>query len=506
MVPDTIIAGKYRLVRHLGDGAMGSVWEAVNQLTQRPFAIKLIQKTTAGAADLRERMLREASAAGRLRHRNVIEVYDVGDTDEGDPFLVMELLHGETLDALMERRKRLSVAVTAAIGSEVAHALRAAHDAGIIHRDLKPANVFLHELEERGVVVKVLDFGVSKLVSDQNASATVTGTAIGSPAYMSPEQAVGSKGLDHRTDIWSLGVLLYEMASGRPAFDGETVFAIVADILHGDVPRLIDAVPTADPRLSSIIARCMERDVERRYRSARDVAADLETLLPRSSASVLADMDEDPTLSEQASEQVRARISALDARASVDAPPVSDAVQTQRRPEVMAPPGSGIDVPVAVVPAASYAPRVGAVTAQELGMAAAELPIAAPTAKRSVLPLALLAGLTVTAAIVLLIVVVSSLGSRQTGSSAASAAPAVPLPATVEATPAPIPADPDLEPLPSASATAVAPLPAPSASAVPVAPPKPRPYRPPVVRPPVHKPCPPHKIIFLPNGKKGCAE
>lgn len=265
MGPDTVIAGKYRLVRHLGDGAMGSVWEAKNELTQRSFAIKLIQVTGGEAEELRQRMLREASAAGRLHHRNVIEVYDVGETESGDPFLVMELLRGETLEALMDRRGRLSTAAVAAIGAEVAKALDAAHEASIVHRDLKPANVFLHQDPDRGIVVKVLDFGVSKVISEESASSTVTGTAVGSPAYMSPEQAMGSR-VDHRTDVWSLGVLLYEMASGKGAFDGDTPYAVVAGILQGPSPPC--STPRPEPirglTASSAAAWCATRTVASR--------------------------------------------------------------------------------------------------------------------------------------------------------------------------------------------------------------------------------------------------
>ena len=299
MKPGTVIAGKYRLVRRLGDGAMGAVWEAINELTQRAFAIKLIHASAVGGDELRTRMMREARAAGRLHHRNVIEVYDVGETDAGDPFLVMELLRGETLDELLQRKQQLPVNLTCAIGIEVARALAAAHDAGIIHRDLKPANIFLHREPDLGVVVKVLDFGVSKVTSDQNASATTTGTAIGSPAYMSPEQAVGAPDIDARSDLWSVGVLLLEAASGTPAFKGDTIYAIVGNILHGEIPRLGARAPNVDSRLSEIVGRCLVRDRSARIPSARELAAQLELLLPSSAEAVLEDLEEEPTLAKE---------------------------------------------------------------------------------------------------------------------------------------------------------------------------------------------------------------
>lgn len=203
LVPGAILAGKYRIGRHLGDGAMGSVWEAINVRTQRRFALKLLRSELA-TGEARERMLREAHAAGRLQHKNVIEVYDVGETSSGDPFLVMELLQGETLEELASRSAPLPMAAAAVVGVQVCRALAAAHDAGIIHRDLKPANVFIHRGDGDAPIVKVLDFGVSKITGDA-ASATTTGAAIGSPAYMSPEQAKGTGGLTVRADLWSLG-------------------------------------------------------------------------------------------------------------------------------------------------------------------------------------------------------------------------------------------------------------------------------------------------------------
>ncbi len=305
MKPGTVIAGKYRLVRRLGDGAMGAVWEAVNELTQRAFAIKLIHASAVGGDELRTRMMREARAAGRLHHRNVIEVYDVGETDDGDPFLVMELLRGETLDELLQRKQQLPVNLTCAVGIEVARALAAAHDAGIIHRDLKPANIFLHREPDLGVVVKVLDFGVSKVTSDQNASATTTGTAIGSPAYMSPEQAVGAPDIDARSDLWSVGVLLLEAASGTPAFKGDTIYAIVGNILHGEIPRLGARAPNVDSRLSEIVSRCLVRDRSARIPSARELAAQLELLLPSSAEAVLEDLEEEPTLARESPAEKR---------------------------------------------------------------------------------------------------------------------------------------------------------------------------------------------------------
>ena len=294
MTPGTVIANKYRVIRALGEGGMGSVWEAVNLLTDRHFALKLMHRE--GGKAMTDRMLREARAAGRLQHPNVIEVYDVGATDEGEPFLVLELLTGQTVESLLQQRIKLDVVRATAVGVEVARALSAAHAAGIVHRDLKPANVFLHE-EARSRRVKVVDFGVSKSLTGTAPPATVAGVPIGTPAYMSPEQAEGSSKLDYRTDLWSLGVLLFEMVTGRLPYQGLTAHAIVGELLRSDRPRVRELVPDIDPRFDQIVARCLERDPTRRIGSARELTAELESLLTKPTDAILRDLDEDATLS-----------------------------------------------------------------------------------------------------------------------------------------------------------------------------------------------------------------
>jgi serine/threonine-protein kinase len=269
MAAGSLIGGKYRLTRKIGEGAMGVVWAAVNELTAREVAIKLISKST---ADLRLRLLREAKACGSLTHRNIIEVLDLGQNDNGDPFLVMPLLQGETLAELLARQYRLDVPVAAQIGRDVARALAVAHAASIIHRDLKPANIFLHqEPGTEGLVVKVLDFGVSKNLSAQESMATIAGGVVGSPAYMSPEQIKVVRDIDHRTDIWSLGVVLFEMFCGRRPFQGESQ-EVIAKVLKGDVPRVSRFARNIDPALDALVMHCLQPDRDRRMRSAADLA------------------------------------------------------------------------------------------------------------------------------------------------------------------------------------------------------------------------------------------
>jgi serine/threonine-protein kinase len=273
VTPGTLIAGKYRLRRLLGEGAMGVVWAAVNERTEREVALKLIN----GENDaLRRRLLREARACGRLTHRNIIEILDVGETDEGEPFLVMQLLTGETLEGRLKRDGLFPPPLAARIGLDIARGLEAAHAAGIVHRDLKPANVFLHREpgNDEDFVVKVLDFGVSKMIEPGGAPAsTMSGSAVGSPLYMSPEQAIGDAGVGPRADLWSLGVLLFEMLTGTFPFYASTAFTVVAKILRGPIPTVIERAPAVDPALGAVVARCLTRRPAERIASAAELCA-----------------------------------------------------------------------------------------------------------------------------------------------------------------------------------------------------------------------------------------
>ena len=269
-----LIAGKYRLRRRIGEGAVGEVWAALNERTEREVALKVI----AGAdRELRERAVREARACGRVSHRNVVEILDAGETEQGDPFLAMQLLHGETLGERM-RRGRLFPSKAAAIALDVARGLTAAHAAGIVHRDLKPSNIFLHREPETGLdLVKVLDFGVSKMLKGDGPPTTRTGDIVGSPAYMSPEQARAEGTLDHRTDLWSLGVVLFEMITGERPFPSHNI-AVISEIVSLPIPSVSSRVPDVDPRLSTAVARCLERDLGLRVQNAQELAALLRPL------------------------------------------------------------------------------------------------------------------------------------------------------------------------------------------------------------------------------------
>ncbi|AKT39031.1 uncharacterized protein CMC5_031770 [Chondromyces crocatus] len=271
-----VIADKYRLLRHLGTGAMGVVWAAINEATGREVALKLI---VAPVDALRRRVEREAHACGALRHPNIVDIYDAVHTAEGDPVLVLQLLQGETLADLLTRRRRLEPELAAHIGREIAAALTAVHALGIVHRDLKPANIFLHREHDGGTpVVKVLDFGVSKPAPGRTPVCTAPGDAVGSLPYMSPEQVRAAVDVDLRADIWSLGVVLFEMLTGERPFQGN-FSEIVLQILQGQVPRVSRYVRHVDPEFVDLVAGCMRRQRELRLGPAEHIVRGLDRLV-----------------------------------------------------------------------------------------------------------------------------------------------------------------------------------------------------------------------------------
>ncbi|MDI3290921.1 serine/threonine-protein kinase [Polyangium sp. 15x6] len=274
-----LLGGKYRLEQEIGKGAMGAVWAAFDHATHRRVALKLIlpQQKEHLTNDLRQRLQREARACGKLRHRNIVQILDVGETPQGEPFLVLELLHGQTLGDLLKEKRRIEPALAARIAGEVASGLAVAHTAQVIHRDLKPANIFLHREEgmpEDTFVAKILDFGVCKNLDSVDSIATQTGTAVGSPAYMSPEQVGMRKDLDHRTDIWSLGIVLYEMLTGGRPFVG-SVQDVIRHILITPVPPPSSKVRDVPPELDEVVARCTAAKRDARFPSTDELAGAL---------------------------------------------------------------------------------------------------------------------------------------------------------------------------------------------------------------------------------------
>ena len=268
----TILAGRYRLLHQLGKGGMGSVWAAEHLSLHSTVAVKLLDPEIAKNPDAVERFQREAQAAATLRSAHVVQVLDYG-LEGTTPYLVMELLSGEDLAARLSRIGRLTPEQLVEIMQQVARAVSRAHDAGIVHRDLKPENIFLvnegdHEL------VKVLDFGIAKVAPGFAPSATRTGVTMGTPYYMSPEQAEGKREVDHRTDLWALGVIASECLTGVRPFDGETFGELLLNICvrPAPVPSSLTTVPR---HFDAWFAKATHRDPGARFQSVHELVATL---------------------------------------------------------------------------------------------------------------------------------------------------------------------------------------------------------------------------------------
>ena len=271
-----VLAQKYELVRLLGQGGMGAVYEARNHLGKR-FAVKLLLKPEfAQDPGLTARFFREAKASAAIESEHIVEVYDTGvDPDTNFPFIIMELLKGEDLEHTIARVGALNTVGASRVIAQAASGLGKAHEAGIVHRDIKPANIFMTTRESGDSVVKILDFGIAKqqmevLSSNEGAGLTKTGSMLGTPLYMSPEQAQGLKSIDARTDIWSLGMCLYEALSGRtPWGDVDTLGALILSICSRDVTPIQEIAPWIQPELAQVVHWCLVRDVNQRCPNAR---------------------------------------------------------------------------------------------------------------------------------------------------------------------------------------------------------------------------------------------
>jgi serine/threonine protein kinase len=273
-----VLAGRYRIEKRLGAGGMGEVYRAVNTVIDRPVAIKVLHRELTRNQEIVERFLREAKAAIIVRHPNVVDVLDVLEHD-GVPFIVQELLNGRDLSHYIEAAGgTLGVDEALPLLIPVVEAVGSAHAKGVVHRDIKPENVFLHEVEGQ-VVPKVLDFGISKLTAAGAKRMTSTGTAMGTPAYMSPEQIQGSAEVDARGDVWSFGVVLFEVLSGRLPFESETAGGLFVQICTTIAPKLDTVTTGLPPALVDIVAKCLAPNREQRYASATELARALRAIM-----------------------------------------------------------------------------------------------------------------------------------------------------------------------------------------------------------------------------------
>jgi len=266
----SIIADRYCLLRKLGAGGMGSVWLAHDQSLDSQCAVKLVDPEKAADEEVRIRFEREAKAAAQIRGANVVDIFDHGIWD-GTPFIVMEYLEGEDLGARLDREGALDSEQTYQIVSQVARALVRAHAAGIVHRDLKPENIFLVPGDDQEVA-KVLDFGIAKHEQYSLAGKTTkTGSFMGTPYYMSPEQARG-RAIDWRSDLWALGVIAYQCLNGRPPFESEALGELMGMIIYDPIPPITTSAPDLPDALELWWQRAVARDREQRFQSAKELA------------------------------------------------------------------------------------------------------------------------------------------------------------------------------------------------------------------------------------------
>ena len=268
----------YRILSKLGEGGMGTVYVAEGTLLRRRVAIKSLKLASVpGQTHFRTRFLREARAASLLNHPHIATVHDYGETEDGQPYLVMELIDGQSLNDLL-RADSLPVERTIDIIKQVTEAVAEAHRHGIVHRDIKPSNVVLNQRNE----VKVLDFGLAKHTEPDDAARlegasvthTLEGVIIGTPSYLSPEQALGLP-VDRRSDIFSIGSVLYECLTGTPAFAGKTLGEIVAQVIRDDPPPPSKLNPHVPPELDRVTLKALAKKTEARYQTAEDLLADL---------------------------------------------------------------------------------------------------------------------------------------------------------------------------------------------------------------------------------------
>lgn len=272
VVTPLIKLGRYEIVAEIGRGAMGTVYKANDPLIERTIALKTVRLDLSHQANqaFEERFYREAKSAGRLNHPNIVTIYDVGKTGD-TAYIAMEYLEGESLDSLLEKHTSLTPARLTQIALQIANGLAYAHQHGVIHRDIKPANIILMR---RGSVVKITDFGIAHIPT---SAQTESGALLGSPRYMSPEQVQG-KIVDGRSDVFSLGVVLYEILTGHTPFGGDNLSAILYNIMHYQPVLPSCANPGVSEAFDPIVMRALAKSPSERYQTAREMAADLRAL------------------------------------------------------------------------------------------------------------------------------------------------------------------------------------------------------------------------------------
>ena len=276
VAPGDVLAGKYVVERVLGVGGMGVVVAARHQDLGSRVAIKFVLPNAVNNPEVMSRFLREAQAATRITSEHVARVTDVGRLDSSAPYMVMEYLDGCDLGQVLEQQGPFAITVAIDYVMQAMVAIAEAHSLGIVHRDLKPSNLFLTHRADGSALVKVLDFGISKATAlDSQVALTRTGGMMGTPVYMSPEQVRNTKQVDPRSDIWSLGVILFELLGGRPPFHGETVGAVLAATLTDTPLSLRELRPEVPAALEKVVRRCLEKTTDKRWSNIGELASAL---------------------------------------------------------------------------------------------------------------------------------------------------------------------------------------------------------------------------------------
>jgi serine/threonine-protein kinase len=272
-----MVIGTYRVLQQLGEGGMGTVWLAEHTLLGRKAALKLLLPAFSTNEAIVQRFFNEAKAVAAIADPGIVQIFDFGLHTDGSPYIVMELLDGETLDARLRRLDRLSPFDAVRLTRQIAVSLAAAHGKGVIHRDLKPENLFVvgDPAVTGGERPKVLDFGIAKLAGEESKHRTRTGMVLGTPVYMSPEQCRGAGTIDHRTDIYSLGAVLFCLVAGRPPFEGEGSGDVIIAHVRDQPPVPSSIAPGIPPALDAVILRGLEKDPARRYQTMNEFAAAL---------------------------------------------------------------------------------------------------------------------------------------------------------------------------------------------------------------------------------------
>ena len=332
-----MVTPSVKLVRPLGQGGMGAVWVADHLALRTQVVVKFIASGLKSNKEAQDRFSREAAAASQVKSPHVVQTFDHGITDEGIPYIVMELLDGRDLGEYLEQEGKMTPELVVEVVGQLARALDRAHEKGIIHRDIKPGNIYLCDAGRGGeVFVKLLDFGIAKGVEVLNAngidSGTKTGSMIGSPFYMSPEQILGAKNLDHRSDLWSVGVVAFEMLTGRKPFDAETMGGLAIKIHSEPLPSPSTVNADLDPAVDAWFERACARDIEHRFSSAKQLAEELARALggqmPRS-------LDAGPRISTGGSRAVSGHAPTLAAGAATDAGVVRATTQGRSRSRLL---------------------------------------------------------------------------------------------------------------------------------------------------------------------------